>query len=477
MLQAALKVPNQQIRDARDALAKGLPPKFPKLHRLLDGEGLYLLIAVKGVSHAWRFDYTFRGLEKTLSLGVYPKVGLADARRKAEEFRVLVAAGVNPSDLRKSEKGKVQQELRLRKLLATGQPLPGTFEEIARRWSMTVHVKAVSAGHAATTLRRLELNLFPWLGARLIGTIEPPEVLTCLRRIETRGNSDTAHRTMNACGQVFRFGISEGACTRDPTADLRDALAPVNSKVHAAITDPKELQVLLKAMDVYTGGLVTKTALRLSAHLFQRPGEIRQMEWAEVDLTRELWTVPSERMKRTKDGKANGPPHLVPLSKQSVALLRELHPVNGGGRFVFPSVRTAARPMSDGTVISALKTMGYSADVMTAHGFRATARTILAEVLDIEAQVIEAQLAHLVTDPNGDSYNRASWVARRREMMQTWSDFLDEVRKGKFTLKKAEPALSARLPNGLSRIPAFESDEELMNRHFAALAAQKQADE
>ena len=461
----------------RDALARKLPPKFPKLRRLLDGDGLYLLIAVKGVSHAWRFDYTFRGLEKTLSLGVYPKVSLADARKKANEFRAMVAAGVNPSDVRKSEKATIRQELHLRTLIATGRPLPGTFEDIARRWSETIHVKAVSEGHAATTLRRLELYIFPWLGSRPIGTIEPPEVLTCLRRIESRGASDTAHRTMNACGQVFRFGISEGSCARDPTADLRDALAPVNSKVHAAITDPKELQALLKAMDVYKGGLVTKTALRLSAQLFQRPGEIRQMEWDEVDLQNDLWTLPSGRMKRTKDGKANGPPHLVPLSKQAASLLRELKPLTGSGRYVFPSVRSAARPMSDGTVITALKAMGYPADVMTAHGFRATARTILAEVLDVEAQVIEAQLAHLVIDPNGDSYNRASWVARRREMMQTWADYLDDVRAGRFVPKKKEPQHSVRGPNGVPQLPDFELDPELMADHFQTMAVQKRKDE
>ena len=236
-LQAALKIPNQEIRDMRDALARKLPPKFPKLRRLLDGDGLYLLIAVKGVSHAWRFDYTFRGLEKTLSLGVYPKVSLADARKKANEFRAMVAAGVNPSDVRKSEKATIRQELHLRTLIATGRPLPGTFEDIARRWSETIHVKAVSEGHAATTLRRLELYIFPWLGSRPIGTIEPPEVLTCLRRIESRGASDTAHRTMNACGQVFRFGISEGSCARDPTADLRGmalTLSPTDARAAEA---------------------------------------------------------------------------------------------------------------------------------------------------------------------------------------------------------------------------------------------------
>lgn len=438
-IQATLRIPNQQIKAMREAKRNGLAVQAPAMHRLGDGDGLYLLICIKGVTHAWRFDYAFRGLDKTLSLGVYPKVSLADARRKADEFRGLVAAGVDPSVQRKLASAEIARELEHRAMLKAGKPLPDTFEEIARRWSRDQHADKVSPGHAERTLIRLKQNIFPWLGARPIATIAATDVLACLRRIEAKGNLETAQRTQAACSQVFRYAVAEGKRDRDPTVDLRDALRTPTKKKHAAITKPEALKNLLLAMDGYKGKLATRVALQLSALVFQRPGEVRHMEWAQLDFDQRLWTVPASLMKRTIDGKKNGDPHLVPLSDQTMRLLRELQPLTGAGRFVFPGARTNDKPISENTVIAALQSLGYDSDVMTAHGFRATARTMLAEILGEDAAVIEAQLAHKTTDPNGDSYNRAQWMLRRHDMMQDWANYLDGVRLGVLRPPKQQP--------------------------------------
>ena len=397
--------------------------------RLTDGDGLYLKLFVKGASHGWRIDYSFAGKRNTLSLGTYPDVGLAAARRKAEEVRSLVADGVDPSGARKSEKSEVQKQRTEEARADAGLAPLGSFEAVARDWLATIHTAKVSDGHADRTRIRLEQDVFPWLGKLPVGDIKPPALLECLRRVEARGAIETAHRIRQACGQVFRYGIASGLCERDPAADLRDALRPVQTRHLAAITDPKRTGELLRSIDDYRGQPVTRAALKLAPLVFQRPGELRQAEWSEIDLDEATWTIPPHRMKRSKDGKAAGPSHIVPLSTQAVAALLELKPLTGHGRYVFPSLRTGERPMSDNAVLSALRRMGYPKDEMSGHGFRAMARTMLAERLDVAESVIEAQLAHSVPDALGRAYNRTEFIAQRRRMMQAWADYLDTLRR------------------------------------------------
>ena len=306
--------------------------------RITDGDGLYLLLFVKGGAHGWRFDYTHEGRRLTISLGTYPDTGLALAREKAESARKAVAAGTDPSAARKATKAAITARRAAEELVAAGQPLPGTFEHVAREWLGIVHEVKVSAGHSERTRIRLEQDAFPWLGRRPIDAIEAPELLQCLRRVEARGAIETAHRVKNACGQVFRYGIAIGACKRNPAADLQDALQPVQTRHHAAIVDPDEAGKLLRDVMAYEGHPVTRAALKLSALLLLRPGELRHMEWAWLDLDGATLTVPAEVMKRRKAEKANGPPHVVPLAPQAVAIFNDLQPLTGGpGRkYVFP---------------------------------------------------------------------------------------------------------------------------------------------
>jgi integrase len=398
--------------------------------RLSDGDGLYLLMNVKGASHGWRFDYTFESKRKTLSLGTYPDTGLALARRKADEFRKLVAQGINPSDTRKAAKVTVQEANDQAKRVEKGLPLAGTFEDVAREWYDNVHTAKVSLSHAERTFVRLEQDVFPWVGALPIAEVTAPKLLEVLRRVEARGAIETAHRIRQACGQVFRYGIAIGKCERDPAADLRDALQPVIVQHHAAITDPQAVGSMLRAFDDYQGTPVVRAALKLAPMVFLRPGELRQAEWSEFSLDEAMWTIPAARMKRTKQQKISGAPHLVPLSRQAVALLKELEPLTGQGRYLFPNPRGDERPMSDNAVLSALRRMGFGKEEMSGHGFRAMARTMLAERLGIKEAVIEAQLAHAVKDSLGRAYNRTEFVEQRREMMQAWADYLDTLKRG-----------------------------------------------
>lgn len=398
--------------------------------RLNDGDGLHLLLFVKGGSHGWRLAYSLNGSRNILSLGTYPDTGLALARRKADEARKLVSEGTDPSDVRKAAKADNERQREAGRLADAGLPPSGSFEAVAREWLAKVHGSKVSGGHAERTRIRLEQDVFPWLGRRPLAEIEPPELLTCLRRVEARGAIETAHRVKYACGQVFTYGIATGQCKRNSAADLRDALQTVHVTHHAAITDPKRVGELLRAMAGYQGHAVTRAALQLAPLVFQRPGELRMAEWSEIDLDAGLWLIPSERMKRSVQGKASGTAHVVPLAAQAVATLRDLHPLTGHGRYVFPSLRTGERPMSNGTVSAALQRMGFPKDEMTGHGFRAMARTMLAERLNVAESVIEAQLAHQVRDGLGRAYNRTEFVDQRRAMMQAWADYLDRLRKG-----------------------------------------------
>ncbi|MEH0164462.1 tyrosine-type recombinase/integrase [Roseateles microcysteis] len=398
--------------------------------RMNDGAGLYLLLFVKGGSHGWRFDYSFGGKRKTLSLGTYPDTSLALARSKADEARKLVSAGIDPSSVRKEAKDQQLRERQEAERADAGLPPLDSFEAVARLWLKTIHENKVSAGHAERTRIRLEQDVFPWIGRMPIADVKAPDLLACLRRVEARGAIETAHRIKQACGQVFRFGIAEGKCGRDHAADLKDALTPVDVTHRAAITDPKRVGQLLRAIHDYEGMPTTRAALKLAPLVFVRPGELRKAEWSEIDLDAAEWKIPAERMKRSKAGKANGVPHMVPLATQAVEILRDLQPLTGHGRFVFPSPRTGERPMSDNAVLSALRRMGFPKDEMTGHGFRAMARTMLAERLHVPEAVIEAQLAHAVKDSLGRAYNRTEFLAQRRQMLQVWADHLDKLRVG-----------------------------------------------
>ena len=390
-----------------DAKARNAKPKN-KQFKLFDTDGLFLLVSPAG-GKWWRFKYRFGGKEKLLSLGTYPEVGLSQARERRDAARKQVADDIDPSQARKALKAaKVQDE--------------NTFEVVAREWH-TKFTPTWTPGHAVTILSRLELNLFPWIGVRPIIEIKAPELLMALRRIESRGALETAHRVRAICGQVFRYAVATGRAERDLAADLRGALPPVKPKHHAAITDPEIVAGLLRAIDGYEGAFVTKCALRLAPLLFVRPGELRKAEWTEIDLEVAEWNIPAEKMKTRQ-------PHLVPLARQAVEILRELYPLTGAGRYVFPSPRTSKRPMSNNCVLSALRRMGFEKDEMTGHGFRAMARTILDEVLQVRPDFIEHQLAHAVRDPLGRAYNRTKHLPERRRMMQTWADYLDGLKAG-----------------------------------------------
>jgi len=390
-----------------DAKARNAKPRNKPL-KLFDTDGLFLMVSPGG-GKWWRFKYRFGGKEKLISLGTYPEVSLAQARSRRDEARKLVADGIDPSQARKASKAaKVQSE--------------STFEMLAREWHARF-APTWTQKHAITIESRLELNVFPWLGGRPINEIKAPELLMVLRRIESRGALETAHRVRAICGQVFRYAVATGRAERDPAADLRGALPPVKPKHLAAMTDPKEVAGLLRAIDGYQGSFVTKCALRLAPYLFVRPGELRQMEWAEIDLEAAEWNIPGEKMKTCQ-------PHLVPLAHQSLEILRELYPLTGSGKYVFPNPRTSKRPMSNNGVLSALRRMGFDREEMSGHGFRAMARTILDEVLQCRPDFIEHQLAHAVRDPNGRAYNRTTHLTERRKMMQTWADYLDGLKAG-----------------------------------------------
>ena len=387
--------------------------------RLNDGDGLYLLIKPNGAKW-WRLDYSIGGKRKTLSIGVYPDTGLKAARNKADEARQLVAAGTDPSDVRKASKVQQAKALEADKRIADGLPAVDSFEEVAREWFAKFSAEWAPS-HADKIIRRLERDIFPWIGKRPIASITAPELLAALRRIEERGAVETAHRAHQNCGQIFRYAIATGRAERDPSPDLRGALPSVKQTHHAAITDPKAIGGLLRAIDGYQGYFVTKCALRIAPMVFVRPGELRKAEWAEIDLDKAEWNIPAERMKMRE-------PHLVPLSTQAVEVLRELHALTGDGRYVFPGARTNGRPMSDNAILAALRRMGFAKDEMSGHGFRAMARTILDEVLQVRPDFIEHQLAHAVRDPNGRAYNRTAHLEERRKMMQIWADYLDGLK-------------------------------------------------
>lgn len=377
--------------------------------RLFDERGLYLEVAPSG-GKWWRFKYRFGGKEKRLSLGVYPDVGLKDARQRRDEARKLVAAGIDPGENRKAQRQ------------AKTDQAANSFEVVAREW-YAKYEPTWTEGHSSKIISRLERDIFPWIGARPIAELKAPELLACLRRVEERGALETAHRALQNCGQVMRYAIATGRADRDIATDLRGALPPVKPSHHAAITEPKKIAELLRAMDAYEGTFTTKCALRLAPMFFVRPGELRKAEWSEINLEKAEWNIPASRMKMRES-------HLVPLCTQAVEILTELHASTGKGRYVFPGARTSGRPMSDNAILAALRRMGYAKDEMSGHGFRAMARTILDEILGVRPDYIEHQLAHAVRDPNGRAYNRTAHLEARRNMMQQWADYLDKLKAG-----------------------------------------------
>lgn len=380
-----------------------------KPYKMGDSGGLYLHVAPTG-GKWWRLKYRFDGKEKQLALGVYPDVSLKKARERRDEARKLLADAIDPGEHRKAQKA------------ARADRAANSFEVVAREWFEKFKPNWVAA-HSDKVIRRLERDLFPWVGGKPISEVKAPDLLACLRKVESRGTVETAHRALQSCGQIFRYAVSTGRAERDPTTDLRGALSSVKGTHLASITEPKAVGGLLRACDDYQGSSITKCALRLAPLVFVRPGELRRAEWAEIDLDRAEWNIPAERMKMRE-------PHLVPLSTQAVAILRELHALTGGGRYVFPGARTNGQPMSDNAILAALRRMGFAKEEMSGHGFRAMARTILDEVLGVRPDFIEHQLAHAVRDPNGRAYNRTAHLAERRKMMQLWADYLDKLKAG-----------------------------------------------
>jgi len=391
-------------------------PPDKKRARFADSGGLYLEVSPSG-SKRWFWKYYFADKERRLAIGSYPAVPLKQARADRDDARKVLASGSDPAKRRQIER------------LEAKMHAINTFEAVARELH-TTKTSGWSAQYAARWLERMEKDLFPWLGSVPLPEITAPMLLNTLRRIEKRGARETAHTLRQTAGQVFRYGIATGRCERNPAPDLHGALQTLNVKHMAAILEPAKAGELMRAMHDYPGQPVTRAALLLSALLFQRPGNMRHMEWAEIDLDAALWTIPAAKMKRTVYGKMNGRPHLVPLPQQAIDLLRELQPLTGHGPYVFPSLISTKRPMSENTLRVALRRMGYTNDDMTPHGFRAMARTIMVEKLNMHPDVIEAQLAHGKSGPLGAAYDRAEFMEQRRHMMKAWADYLDQLREG-----------------------------------------------
>lgn len=374
-----------------------------------DGGGMYL--HVSATAKYWRMAYRFAEKQKTLALGVYPAVSLAKARRKRDDARELLAEGVDPSTAKREEKQ------------AKADAAANTFEAMSREWLGKTANKRAAVTQTKVT-NWLEKDVFPFIGKLPIATIRAKDVLDKVaRRMEARGIHESAHRIVQICSQVFRYSVATGTVDRDVTADLRGALVAIEKTNYAAITEPKQVGQLLRSIYGYAGHPCVVAGLKLSPLVFVRPGELRAAEWSELDLDAAEWRIPAAKMKMKVE-------HLVPLSRQAVDILRALQPFSGHGRYVFPSIRTGERCMSENTINAALRGMGYAKDTMTAHGFRATARTIMDEVLGERADLIEHQLAHTVKDPNGRAYNRTAHLPARREMMQRWADYLDKLRIG-----------------------------------------------
>ena len=383
-----------------------------KPQRLADGGNMYLLIQPNGAKY-WRLDYRLAGKRKTLAIGVYPDMSLSDARERREQARKLIANGVDPVAVKQAQK------------VSAIENVENSFEVIAREWFVR-HAPNWKENHSSKIIARLEKDVFPWIGNRPIADITAPALLAAIRKIEARGALETAHRALACCGQVFRYAVATGRAERDPTGDLRGALPPVKKEKHfAAITEPKKVGELMRDIEGYQGSYIVKGAFKLSPLLFVRPGELRKMEWAELDLDKAEWIIPADKMKM-------GVTHIVPLAKQAVAVLREMLPLTGRSKYVFHGERDHDRPMSDNAIRSALRRMGWANDEMTPHGFRAMASTIL-DNMGYKQEWLERQLAHEEPSKIKAAYKREAWrmyLPERTAMMQAWADYLDKLKAG-----------------------------------------------
>ena len=378
-----------------------------KARKMFDGRGLYLEITPRGGKY-WRVKYRFGGKEKRISLGVYPDVSLKEARQGCEDARRLLTREIDPSEHRRALKA------------ARRHQVSNSFEAVAREW-FARHTPNWGESHSSRLISHLERDIFPWIGGKPVAGVTPSQLLEVARRVEQRGALETAHRVLRNCGQVFRYAVATGRAKYDPTPVLRGALPPVKGGHFAALTDPKKIGPFLRVLDGYEGSLIVRCALRLAPLVFVRPSELRRAEWKAIDLEAGEWRFTVAK---------TDTPHLVPLSRQAGEILRELHPLTGNGRYVFPSGRTPRgdRPMSENAVLAALRSMGIGKEEMTGHGFRAMARTLLDEVLGFRPDYIEHQLAHVVRDPLGRAYNRTAHLPQRRKMMQEWADYLDQLK-------------------------------------------------
>ena len=405
-----VEIPSQGDEMAlTDTAVKNAKPRDkPSGYKMSDSGGMYLL--VRGQAKYWRMDYRFAGKRKTLPLGVYPEVSLAKARQRRDKAKEQLTDNIDPMVAKRQEKQ------------ATADAAAHSFELVAREW-----LGKTAADRSANTQAKitswLEKDVIPYIGKMPISAIGPRDVLAALRKMEARGALDSVQRVKQVTGQVFRYAVAIGAAERDVTQDLKGSLAKATPGHFAAITDPKKLGELLRAIHGYSGHPYTVAALKLSPLVFVRPGELRTMEWCEIDFDTAEWRIPGSKMKMKID-------HIVPLSTQALTILKDMQPATGHGTYVFPSIRTGERPMSDNTINAALRGMGYPKEVHSAHGFRATARTIMDEVLEERVDLIEHQLAHAVKDVNGRAYNRTAHLPARRAMMQRWADYLDKLRTG-----------------------------------------------
>ena len=377
---------------------------LPKPYKLWDGGGLYLL--VKSTGKYWRYDYRFLGKRKTLAIGVYPTVPLKKAREIHQEARSNLAAQQDPSEIKKSRKNA---------LIASQK---NSFEAVSREWLIKRGKK--SEGGDARLHRLLEKDLLPFLGNRPVADIQAMDLLKCLNRIEGRGTIDTAHRAKQLAGMIFRYAIATGRAQRDISADLKGALAKAETKHRATLTTPSEVGRLISAINHYQGTPVVMAALKLTPLFLCRPGELRHLEWDEVDLSAEQIELPANKMKENR-------PHVIPLASQACEIISELKAITGTGRYLFPSARGASRAMSENAVRTALRNLGYTNEQIVPHGFRAMARTLLDEELNYRVDWIEHQLAHQVKDPNGRAYNRTKYLPQRKKMMQEWADYLEKI--------------------------------------------------
>lgn len=376
-----------------------------KPQKLFDERGLFLLVTPTG-SKYWRFKYRFNNKEKLLSLGTFPDVSLSQARDRREEARKRLSEGIDPSEYRKVMK------------TAAIERQANSFEVIGREWFLKKK-PTWKDNHSLTIIRRLERDLFPWLGDKPISEITPGILLRVLRLVEQRGTIETAHRDLSYCMQILQYAVQSSYIESNPARDLKGALASAKGRHFAAPTDAKQFSALLKIIEGYQGSIIVRCAIRLAPHVFVRPGELRTAKWADIDFDKAEWRFIVSKTET---------PHLVPLSRQSIEILREIEPVTGKGPYVFPCARSPQRPMSENAILAALRRLGITKEEASGHGFRATARTLLDEVLGFRPDFIEHQLAHAVRDPNGRAYNRTAHLEERRKMMQAWSDYIDSLK-------------------------------------------------